>query len=100
MAYNYFRVQQELARLILSSLNATLSIGEADELDHEELAPLLINAESPSMNDLYEIGSKFRIWLSDTDIRQRDAEYNKLLSDELRLWADKNIFYANDSRRG
>jgi hypothetical protein len=100
VAYNYFRVQQELAKLILSSLSSKLSIEEADELDHHQLAPLMINAESPSMNDLYQIGDKFRIWLADTDIRQRDAEYNKLLSDELRLWADENIFDANDPRRG
>jgi hypothetical protein len=86
MRHSYFRVQQELAKMILSSLGSNISIEEADELD-DQLGLLMTNAESTSMNDLYAAGDRFRIWLADIDIRQRDAEYNKLLSDELRLWA-------------
>jgi hypothetical protein len=90
--YSYFRVQQELAKLILSALDSKPSIEEAADLDHHRLGLLMLNAESPSMEDLYAAGDRFRIWLADTDLRQKDSEYDKLLSDDIRAWAEANIF--------
>lgn len=91
MYYTYFRVQQELAQMILDSLKANPSRQESWEID-DRLGSLMLRAESPSMQDLYDAGWRFGRWLNDTDIRQRDAEYDKLLTDEIRTWAETNIF--------
>lgn len=48
------------------------------------------NAQSSSMEDLFEIGVHFSNWLDDQDIRDRDPEYSKSTTDRLRNWCEKN----------
>lgn len=86
---SYYRVQQDLVEMIESVLNSRLSVNEAFEKMHQ-LDLLMLNAESKSMEDLYEIGIQFSNWLNDQDIRDKDAEYRKVTTDRLRNWCEKN----------
>ena len=75
--------------MIESVLNSRLSVNEAFEKMHQ-LNLLMLNAESKSMEDFYEIGIQFSNWLNDQDIRDKDAEYGKVTTDRLRNWCEKN----------
>jgi hypothetical protein len=90
MRHSYFRVQQALAKMVETTLDSEVSIEEAHEISHR-LGELMIEAESPLMKDLYEMAILFGRWLDDTDIRQKDLMYNKLLSGQLRSWVLDNI---------
>lgn len=89
MRPSYYRVQQDLVEMIESVLDVRLSVDEAFEKMHQ-LHLLMLNAESKSMEDLYEIGNQFSNWLNDQDIRDKDAEYGKVTTDRLRIWCEKN----------
>lgn len=91
MEYSYFRVQQEFAKLIITSLSSNLSIEECDEVERQADF-WMFNAESPDRSDLWEIGWRLRRWAADADIRRRDPEYDAFLSNDLREWAEANLF--------
>jgi hypothetical protein len=99
MGYNYYRAQQELAKLIAKYLKSNLSNEEAAEINYTELMPLMIVMESKFMRNLYEVGREFGVWLDDTDIRAYDQQYNTLLTGRLEKWVLENLWLAEGEKR-
>jgi hypothetical protein len=87
---NYFKLQQELAHMIFAALMSKLSVEEAHDISHH-VGILMSEAESPLMKDLYQAAEVFSVWLDDTDVRLTDSEYDRLMTDKIKTWAELNL---------
>ena len=88
-------LQQELAQKILAALASRPSIDEAFEIV-SELENLMQRDGAMLRRDLRNVANQFWTWLVDTDIRERDPDYDEMRSAPIRKWAEENI---NPARR-
>jgi hypothetical protein len=88
---SYFRIQQDLIQLINSALDQDLSFEQAYALKENQLKSVLSKIPKTGMDDLWAIGMEFNRWLDDEDIRRRDLQYHKVLSEPLRRWCEAHV---------
>jgi hypothetical protein len=89
---NYYRAEQQLAKIIGNAIRSEPSLEFAGQL-YEEVMQLTETMTEPTYEDLYDVIRRFGNWLDDGDIRLKDKEYAKCTTDWLRDWCSKN----NDS---